>query len=349
MSLFTTLSPQTQRKLAAFRAHKRGWISLWILLVFFGLSLGAELFANDKPLLVSYQGELYMPVWKDYPETVFGGFLPIATNFHDTFIQENIDKDGFMLWPPIRFSYNTVNYTVSQYPAPPTLKIGQNWLGTDDQGRDMVARILYGFRISLLFGLALCLVSSTVGIAAGAVQGYFGGNVDLFFQRFMEIWSGIPTLYVLIILSSMVVMNFWSLLAIMLLFSWMGLVHVVRAEFLRCRQLDYVRAAEAMGISNVRIMMRHILPNALVATISYLPFIFSGAITTLTSLDFMGFGMPPGSPSLGDLLAQGKNNLHAPWIGITAFVVLGGLLCLFVFIGEAVRDAFDPNGGKNNV
>ncbi len=345
MAVFFSLSPHTQRKLAAFKAHRRGWISLWILLVFFALSLGAELFANEKPLLIVYKDEVYSPLLHAYPETVFGGILPIETNYHDAFIQENIEKEGFMLWAPIRFSYNTVNYAVTQYPAPPSL---QNWLGTDDQGRDMVACILYGFRISLLFGLALCVVSSTVGIAAGAVQGYFGGKVDLLFQRFMEIWSGIPTLYVLIILSSMIVMSFWSLLAIILLFSWMGLVHVVRAEFLRCRQLDYVRAAKSMGISDGRIIVRHILPNALVATISYLPFIFSGAITTLTSLDFMGFGLPPGSPSLGELLAQGKNNIHAPWIGITAFVVLGGLLCLFVFIGEAVRDAFDPNGGKSN-
>lgn len=345
MAFFASLSPHTQRKLAAFRSHRRGWISLWILLIFFTLSLGAEFFANDKPLFVMYKGSPYFTLFQAYPETTFGGSLPIETNFHDAFIQENIRKDGFILWTPIRFSYNTINYTVAKYPSPPS---AQNWLGTDDQGRDMVARILYGFRISLLFGLALCFVSSTVGIAAGAVQGYFGGKVDLLFQRFMEIWSGIPTLYVLIIFSSMMVMSFWSLLGIMLLFSWMGLVHVVRAEFLRCRQLDYVRAAEAMGISNTKIILRHILPNALVSTISYLPFIFSGAITTLTSLDFMGFGMPPGSPSLGDLLAQGKNNLHAPWIGITSFVVLGALLCLFVFIGEAVRDAFDPNGGKNN-
>ncbi len=339
-------SPQTKRKLAAFRAHKRGWVSLWILLIFFILSLGAEFFANDRPLLVSYKGELYTPLFHSYPETEFGGFLPIEANFHDSMIQESIEKNGFIVWPPVRFSYNTVNYAVSDYPAPPS---AQNWLGTDDQGRDMIARILYGFRISLLFGLGLCFISSTVGIAAGAVQGYFGGVVDLVFQRFMEVWSGIPTLYMLIILSSMVVMDFWTLLFIMMLFSWMGLVHVVRAEFLRCRQLDYVRAAQAMGISDVKIMLRHILPNALVATISYMPFIFSGAITTLTSLDFMGFGLPPGSPSLGDLLAQGKNNLHAPWIGITSFVVLGSLLCLFVFIGEGVRDAFDPNGGKNNV
>lgn len=337
------LSPHTKRKFSAFRAHKRGWISLWILLSFFVISLAAELIANDKPLIVVYKSEVYVPLINDYPETTFGGFLPINTDYRDSYLQENINKDGFMLWPLVCFSYNTVNYDVINYPAPPS---AQNWLGTDDQGRDMVARVLYGFRISLLFGLGLCLVSCTVGIAAGAVQGYYGGKVDLCFQRFMEIWSSLPILYVLIILSSMVTMGFWSLLLVMMLFSWMGLVHVVRAEFLRCRQLDYVRAAESMGVRPRHIMMRHILPNALVATMSYLPFIFSGAITTLTSLDFMGFGLPLGSPSLGDLLAQGKNNLHAPWIGLTSFIVLGGLLCLFVFIGEGVRDAFDPNGGK---
>jgi microcin C transport system permease protein len=250
-----------------------------------------------------------------------------------------------MIWPPVRFSYDTVNYAAELYPAPPS---AQNWLGTDDQGRDIVARVLYGFRLSILFGFGLCLVSSAVGITAGAVQGYYGGAVDLVFQRFMEIWSGMPVLYLLIILSSIVTMGFWSLLGVMLLFSWMGLVHVVRAEFLRCRQLDYVRAARAIGVRDSTIMFRHILPNAMVATISYLPFIFSGAVTTLTSLDFIGFGMPPGSPSLGELLAQGKNNLQAPWIGLTAFGVLGTLLCLLVFIGEAVRDAFDPNGGKKS-
>ncbi len=341
--MFANVSPSTKRKWAAFRAHKRGWISLWVLLAFFVCSLFAEVIANEKPLLVQYKGEMYFPLFVEYPETTFGGTLPILANYHDPVIKENIEKDGKMIWPLVRFSYNTTNYGVADYPAPPS---ADNWLGTDDQGRDMVARILYGFRISFLFGMALCIVSSVAGIAAGSVQGYYGGKVDLLFQRFMEIWSSLPTLYVLIIFSSMIVMGFWSLLFLMMLFSWMGLVHVVRAEFLRCRQLNYVRAAKALGVSNRHIIIRHILPNALVATITYLPFIFSGSITTLTSLDFMGFGMPPGSPSLGDLLAQGKNNLHAPWIGISSFLVLGGLLCLFVFIGEAVRDAFDPDGGK---
>lgn len=338
-----SFSPHTVRKFAAFRSHKRGWISLWILVCFFMLSLFAELVANDKPLLVSYKNVWFMPIVTDYPETTFGGFLPIETNYHDSLIQDSINDNGFMVWPLVRFSYDTVNYDATQYPAPPS---AQNWLGTDDQGRDIVARVLYGFRLSIFFGFGLCIVSSVAGISAGAVQGYYGGKVDLIFQRFMEIWSGMPVLYLLIILSSMLTMGFWSLLGIMMLFSWMGLVHVVRAEFLRCRQLDYVRAARAIGVKDSTIIFRHILPNAMVATISYLPFIFSGAVTTLTSLDFIGFGMPPGSPSLGELLAQGKGNLHAPWIGLTAFGVLGTLLCLLVFIGEAVRDAFDPNGGK---
>ena len=338
-----SLKPPTRRKLAAFRSHRRGWWSLWIFLGFFALSLCAELICNDSPLLVGYKGELYCPLAVDYPESVFGGELPIATDYKDPFVSASIERHGWMLWPPIRFSHGTVNYDVPVVPAPPS---ADNWLGTDDQGRDIVARILYGFRLSILFGLGLAAVSSVVGVAAGAVQGYYGGVVDLVLQRLMEIWSGMPVLYLLIILSSVVVMNFWTLLAVMLLFSWMGLVHVVRAEFLRCRQMEYVRAAKALGVGDRVIMFRHILPNAMVATLSFMPFIFSGAITTLTSLDFIGFGLPPGSPSLGELLAQGKNNLQAPWIGLTAFGVLGTLLCLLVFIGEAVRDAFDPNGGK---
>jgi len=337
------LSPHTRRKLAALRAHRRGWWSLWIVLGFFALSLGAELVANDRPLLVRHQGQWLFPVAVDYPETVFGGQYPVLADYKDAHVIGAIEAGGWALWPPVRFSHATVNYAAGSFPAPPS---ADNWLGTDDQGRDIVARVLYGFRLSILFGLGLSVVSSVLGIVAGAIQGYYGGLVDLLFQRFMEIWSGMPVLYLLIILSSMIVLGFWSLLGVMLLFSWMGLVHVVRAEFLRCRQLGYVRAARAIGVSDPVVMFRHILPNALVATLSYLPFIFSGAVTTLTSLDFIGFGLPPGSPSLGELLAQGKNNLQAPWIGLTAFAVLGTLLCLMVFIGEAVRDALDPNGGK---
>jgi len=337
------LSPHTRRRLAAFASHRRAWWSLWIFLGFFALSLCAEVIANDRPLLVRYESQWFCPVAKDYPETAFGGQLPIRADYRDPVVAAAIAERGWMLWPPVRFSHETVNYAAAVLPAPPS---AENWLGTDDQGRDIVARILYGFRLSILFGMGLCAVSSAVGIAAGAVQGFYGGLTDLLFQRFMEVWSGMPVLYLLIILSSMITMGFWSLLAVMLLFSWMGLVHVVRAEFLRCRQTDYVRAAKALGVGDAAVMFRHILPNAMVATLSYLPFIFSGAVTTLTSLDFIGFGLPPGSPSLGELLAQGKNNLQAPWIGLTAFFVLGGLLCLLVFIGEGVREAFDPNGGK---
>lgn len=337
------ISPLTRRKIAAFRSHRRGWWSLWLFLGFFILSLCAEGIANDRPLLLSYKGKLHCPLLYDYQETDFGGEFPIAADYRDPAVYTAISGNGWMIWPPIRFAHDTVNYDAPAFPAPPS---AQNWLGTDDQGRDIVARILYGFRLSILFGLGLSIISSAVGVTAGAIQGYYGGAVDLVFQRFMEIWSGMPVLYLLIILSSMITLGFWSLLGVMLLFSWMGLVHVVRAEFLRCRQLDYVRAARAMGVRDRTIMFRHILPNAMVATLSYMPFIFSGSVTTLTSLDFIGFGLPAGAPSLGELLAQGKNNLHAPWIGLTAFVTLGSLLCLLVFIGEAVRDAFDPNGGK---
>jgi len=337
------MNPHFHRKLTIFKTHKRGWFSLWIFSILFILSLGAEFIANDRPLLVSYEDKLYYPVFKNYMETEFGGEFPIYADFKDPTLETAIQEKGWLLWPPVRFSYNTINYQLSSFPAPPSLA---NPLGSDDQGRDILARIIYGFRLSVLFGLSLSIISSLVGITAGAIQGYYGGWIDLGFQRFMEIWSGIPVLYLLIILSAVITMGFWSLLAVMLLFSWMGLVHVVRAEFLRCRKLDYVRSARALGVSDAAIIFKHILPNAVVATISYLPFIFSGAIASLTSLDFLGFGLPLGSPSLGELLSQGKNNLQAPWIGLSAFFVLGGLLCLLVFIGEAFRDAMDPHGRR---
>ncbi len=334
------LSPLTRRRLANFRRNRRGWWSLWIFLVLFGVSLCAELVANDRPLLVRYEGQWYLPVLIDYPETEFGGFLETPADYADPDIQDMIAENGWMLWPPVPFSHDTVNYRLTvPAPAPPS---GLNWLGTDDQGRDVVARTLYGFRVSVLFGLALTILSSLIGVAAGAVQGYFGGRIDLFFQRFIEIWSGLPVLYLLIILASVVTPNFWWLLGLMLLFSWMSLVGVVRAEFLKARNYDYVRAARALGVSNPAIMVRHVLPNAMVATLTFLPFILSGAITTLTALDFLGFGLPPGSASLGELLNQGKNNLQAPWLGLTAFAVISVMLSLLVFIGEAVRDAFDP-------
>ena len=335
-----TLSPLARRRIAIFRASRRGYWSLWIFLALFGLSLSAEVIANDRPLVVRVDGRWYFPVLVSYPETAFGGVLPTAAVYRDPEVRRLIEAKGWMAWPPIRYSYDTINYALTvPAPAPPSR---ENWLGTDDQGRDLLARLIYGFRISVLFGLTLTILSSIVGIAAGAVQGYWGGWVDLLFQRGIEIWSGLPVLYLLIILASLVEPTFWWLLGLMLLFSWLALVGVVRAEFLRARNFDYVRAARALGVRPAIIMFRHVLPNAMVATLTFMPFILNGSITTLTSLDFLGFGMPPGSPSLGEILAQGKANLQAPWIGITGFVVLAVMLSLLVFIGEAVRNAFDP-------
>jgi len=334
------LTPIQRRRLRNFRNNRRGYWSLWLFLLLFGLSLCAELIANDKPLFVSYQGDWYFPVAETIPEETFGGFLPTEADYRDSFIADEIQASGWMLWPPIRFSYNTINYNLDvPSPAPPS---GVNWLGTDDQGRDVAARVIYGFRLSVIFGLTLTIASCIVGVAVGAIQGYYGGKIDLLGQRFLEIWSGLPMLYLLIILSAIVQPNFWWLLGIMLLFSWMGLVDVVRAEFLRARNFEYVKAARALGLDNRNIMFRHVLPNAMVATLTFMPFILAGAITSLTSLDFLGFGLPSGSPSLGELIAQGKANLHAPWLGVSAFVSLSLMLTLLVFAGEAVRDAFDP-------
>lgn len=334
------MTPLNERRWRSFKSHRRGYWSLWIFLGLFGLSLFAELLANDRPVLVLHKGSVYLPVLKDYPEKVFGGEFETATDYRDPYVRELIQKDGWLLWPPVRFNHQTINYDLTvPTPAPPSR---DNWLGTDDQGRDVVARLLYGFRISILFALALTLISSVVGIAAGAAQGYYGGRADLYGQRFIEIWSGLPVLFMLIILASVVEPNFWWLLGLMLLFSWTDLTGLVRAEFLRGRNLEYVRAARALGVSDAQIMYRHILPNAMVSTLTFLPFIFTGAIGTLTSLDFLGFGLPPGSASLGELVAQGKNNLNAPWLGISAFVTLSVMLTLLVFIGEAARDAFDP-------
>jgi len=334
------LTPLTRRRLANFRANRRGFWSLWIFLALFVVSLGAEFIANDRPLLVSYEGHLYFPIFADYSEKTFGGDLDIEADYRDPDLTGHIREHGWSIWPLIPFSYQTINYNLpSPAPSPPDRV---NWLGTDDQGRDVLARLIYGFRISVLFGLALTVASSVIGVAAGAIQGYYGGLTDLLFQRFIEVWSGLPVLFLLIILSSIVQPNFWWLLGIMLLFSWMSLVDLVRAEFLRARNFDYVRAARALGVSNPVIIWRHVLPNAMVATLTFLPFILNGSITTLTSLDFLGFGLPPGSPSLGELLAQGKNNLQAPWLGFTSFFVLAVMLSLLIFVGEAVRDAFDP-------
>ena len=334
------LTPPTVRRIENFRANRRGFWSLWLFLGLFVLSLFAELIANDKPLLIRHEGKFFAPVLFSYAETDFGGDFPTEADYRDPYLGKKIEADGWIIWPPVRYSYTTVDRNLPvPAPAPPS---GEHWLGTDDQARDVVARLIYGFRVSVLFGLTLTLLSSVVGVAAGAVQGYFGGRTDLIFQRFIEIWGGMPTLYLLIILASVVEPNFWWLLGLMLLFSWMALVGVVRAEFLRGRNFDYVRAARALGVGDATIMFRHILPNAMVATLTFLPFILNGSITTLTALDFLGFGLPPGSASLGELLGQGKANLQAPWLGLTSFFVLAVMLSLLVFVGEGVRDAFDP-------
>ena len=334
------ITPITRRRLHNFRANKRGYWSLWVFLALFFASLFAELIANDRPLLVRFDGAFYTPFATVYPETTFGGDFPTEADYRDPFVVELIEAKGWMIWPPVRYGASTINYDLpAPAPSPPTT---DNWLGTDDQGRDVLARTIYGFRISVLFGLVLTLFSSIIGISAGAVQGFFGGWIDLVFQRFIEIWSGLPMLYLLIILASVVEPNFWWLLGLMLAFSWMSLVGVVRAEFLRARNLEYVRAARALGVSNTAIMFKHMLPNAMVATLTFLPFILSGSVVLLTALDFLGFGLPPGSASLGELLQQGKANLQAPWLGFTAFFVLAIMLSLLIFIGEAVRDAFDP-------
>jgi microcin C transport system permease protein len=358
------LSPINRRRWQNFKANRRGFHSLWIFLILFVLSLFAEFIANDKPFLVKYDGKYYVPALVTYAETTFGGDFETAADYRDPYLQKQIaDKGGYMLWPPIRYSYDTYNRDLpTPAPSKPTWLLtdeqcrpvaeksgGQscrdlewNWLGTDDQGRDVVARLIYGFRIAVLFGLTLTVISSVIGVVAGAVQGYFGGWTDLLFQRFIEIWSSLPELYLLLIISSVLVPGFFVLLGILLLFSWVSLVGFVRAEFLRGRNLEYIQAARALGVSNVVIMFRHLLPNAMVAPITFLPFILSSSVSTLTALDFLGLGLPPGSPSLGELLSQGKANVQAPWLGLTGFFSLAIMLSLLIFIGEAVRDAFDP-------
>ena len=338
------MTPLTRERWRRFKANRRGFFSLWIFLALFAISLFSEILANDKPLLIWHEARLHLPLLRSYSEADFGGEFQTAADYRDPFVLDLIQARGWALWPPIRFSYNTINYDLpSPAPSPPTR---DNWLGTDDKGRDVLAQILYGFRISVLFGLTLTFCSSIIGIAAGAIQGYYGGAVDILGQRFMEVWSGIPTLFILIILSSVVQPNFWWLLLITLLFGWMSLVGVVRAEFLRARNFEYVLAARALGMGNTRIMLRHILPNATIASVTFMPFILGGSITTLTSLDFLGFGLPPGSPSLGELLSEGKANLQAPWLGISGFVIMASLLILLVFAGEAVRDALDPRAAS---
>ena len=357
------LSPLNRRRWQNFKANRRGYWSLWIFLFLFILSMGAEFIANDKPVLAWYKGELLVPVLVDYPEEKFGGFYAV-TDYRDTVISEEIEANGWLIWPPVRYSYRTVNndipeaapakpswlydkeFRCQRYPlgaADPNCTIGNwNWLGTDDQTRDVLARVIYGFRISVLFGLILTAASAVFGVAAGAVQGYFGGWTDLVFQRVIEIWSAMPVLYLILIIAAVLPPGFFILLGIMLLFTWVSFVGVVRAEFLRARNFEYVNAARALGVPDRTIMFRHLLPNAMVATLTFLPFILNGAITTLTSLDFLGFGLPPGSASLGELLKQGQRNLSAPWLGLTGFVSIALMLSLLIFIGEATRDAFDP-------
>jgi microcin C transport system permease protein len=359
-----SLSPINKRRWRNFKTNRRGYWSLWVFLVLFVITMFAELIANDKPLYIDYQGKSYFPVFFTYPETTFGGDFETATDYRDPYLQKLIaDKGGTMIWPPIRYSYDTHNLDLpTPAPSKPTWLLTEkecksvverkglngcndleyNWVGTDDEGRDVLARMIYGFRVSVLFGLILTIVSSIIGVAAGAVQGYFGGWTDLLFQRFIEIWTSVPELYLLLIISSVLVPSFFVLLGILLLFSWVRLVGLVRAEFLRGRNFEYIQAARALGVSNAVIMFRHLLPNAMVATLTFLPFIMSSSVMTLTALDFLGFGLPPGSPSLGELLSQGKANVQAPWLGLTGFCTVALMLSLLIFIGEAVRDAFDP-------
>jgi microcin C transport system permease protein len=358
------LSPLNRRRWLAFKANLRGYVAFWAFIVLFIASLLAEFIANDKPIYIRYDGRSYFPVFVNYPETAFGGDFETAADYRDPFLQQLIsEKGGFMIWPPIRYSYNTHNLDLpTPAPSKPTWLLTEqqckavaerkglsgcrdleyNWLGTDDQGRDVVTRLIYGFRISVLFGLALTTISSIIGVAAGAVQGYFGGWTDLLFQRFIEIWTSVPSLYLLLIISSVLVPGFFVLLGILLLFSWVSLVGLVRAEFLRGRNFEYIQAARALGVSNRVIMFRHLLPNAMVATMTFLPFILSSSVMTLTALDFLGFGLPPGSPSLGEMLSQAKANIQAPWLGLSGFITVATMLSLLIFIGEAVRDAFDP-------
>ena len=359
-----SMSPLNQRRWHNFKANRRGYWSLWIFLVLFVVSLFAEVIANDKPFYISLEGRSYFPAFISYPETAFGGDFETAADYRDPYLQKLIaEKGGTIYWPPIRYSYDTHNLDLpTPAPSKPTWLLDEkdcksvvekkglnscrdleyNWLGTDDHGRDVAARLIYGFRISILFGLSLTIISSVIGIAAGGIQGYFGGWIDLAFQRLIEVWTAIPSLYLLLILSSVLAPSFFVLLGILLLFSWVSLVGLVRAEFLRGRNFEYIQAARALGVSNRVIMVRHLLPNAMVATMTFLPFIVSSSVMTLTALDFLGFGLPPGSPSLGELLAQGKSNVQAPWLGFTGFFAVAIMLSLLIFIGEAVRDAFDP-------
>ena len=335
------ISPLARRRWANFKANKRGYRSLWAIGLMVLASLFAEFIANDKPIALAYRGELYLPVLFRYSEAEFGGAFETEARYTSAAVRQLIaEGGGWALWPPVPFSHDTIDYaTAGAVPEPPS---GRHYLGTDDVGRDVVARIIYGFRLSVLFGLALTGLSTIIGVAVGATQGYLGGLVDLIGQRVVEIWAGLPVLFIIIILTSLLEPNPIVLLLLLLLFNWMALVAVVRAEFLRTRNFDYVHAARALGEGHLAIIVRYVLPNAMVATLTYLPFILSGSITTLTSLDFLGFGLPTNYPSLGELLAQGKANIHAPWLGLAGFFTLAIMLTLLVFVGEGVRDAFDP-------
>jgi microcin C transport system permease protein len=330
-----------RRRLENFRANRRGYWAMWIFLALFGTTLFAEMIVNDRPIVMSLDGTLFFPAYVDYTEADLGGSFEIEADFTDPFVQSLVaEADGWAIWPPFRFRYDTIDYDLSgAAPAPPSWR---HPLGTDDGAKDLLARLIYGFRLSVLFGFTLTVLSSVIGVSVGALQGYFGGTVDLVGQRLVEIWAGLPILFLLIILASIVEPNFFWLLGLLVLFGWMSLVGVVRAEFLRARNFEFVRAAKALGVSDFTIMRKHVLPNAMVATLTYLPFLLNGSITTLTALDFLGFGLPPGAPSLGELLAQGKANLQAPWLGLPGFMALGVVLTLLIFVGEAIRDAFDP-------
>lgn len=335
-----TMPPIWQRRLQRFKAHRLGYVSFWLFIGVFVLCMSASFIANDKPLLVKHQDSYYFPIFKAYPETTFGGIFETETVYKDPAVQALINDKGFMLMPPIAFADQTVNVALAKpFPAPPNQ---QNWLGTDDMGRDVLARVLYGLRLSLLFGICLTIAGSIIGLLVGALQGYYAGKVDLIGQRLLEVWSGLPQLFMIIILVSLFSPSIYLLFSLMLLFGWMGLVGLVRAEFLRARNFDYVRAARNLGASDWQIMFKHIMPNALASSLSQLPFILTANIVALTALDFLGYGLPAGSPSLGELMLQGKNNLDAPWLALSGFFSLTFVLSLLIFMGEALRDAFDP-------
>ncbi|EZQ10328.1 ABC transporter permease [Acinetobacter sp. Ver3] len=336
------MSPLFDQRISKFKSHRLGFFSFILFIAIFILSLGAEFIANEKPILIYYKEEIYFPIFKPYPETTFGGVFETESDYKDPAVQELINEHGWQIWPIIPFSYQTPNYELAEaVPSPPT---SVNWLGTDDQGRDVLARLIYGIRISLLFGIALTIGSAFIGITIGAIQGYFGGWLDLIGQRLLEVWGGLPMLFIVMILVSMFTPSVYWLFLIMLMFGWTALVGLVRAEFLKARNLDYVRAARSLGATDSQIIIKHILPNAISSSLSQLPFILTANITALTALDFLGYGLPPDTASIGEILLQGKNNLSAPWLVLSGFFSLAVVLSILIYIGEAARDAFDPRG-----